>query len=435
MAHSERFQAAERALKSGAYDEARKLFREDEEARGSLLDTRAKLQAADGKLAAGDLNAAAALYEAVLERNPSMAEAYAGLCRISLFTNQLDAAKMHAMAAVRLSPRHGLGWTMVGLVHESLNELELAIEALKKGVELSPDVFLCQLNLGRVLAGQGRAQEAVAALTQATSLAPQNPDAFTFLGMAYRLGKQHRLALRAFEKAKDLAPTSVNAWATLGDVLFELKEFQAARDIFDLGLKACGDHPALLEKALAATLMLDDAAGAVAYLERELKVAPQHEQAWLNLANLSMLTGDFGKAEKVAKQLLEKNPKQWEAHFMLGNLYAAVPLAPKAEQAYRKAIELAPDKWQPMVNLATLFIEGTSAGQHAEAVKWLEQAATIAPTDWRIVYNQALAFTRLQQTDRALEVVRRIQKRAPADHPMVAEARKLESNLLEAAQR
>jgi hypothetical protein len=30
-------------------------------------------------------------------------------------------------------------------------------------------------------------------------------------------------------------------------------------------------------------------------------------------------------------------------------------------------------------------------------------------------------------------VVRRIQKQAPADHPMVAEARKLESNLLEAA--
>jgi tetratricopeptide (TPR) repeat protein len=433
MEHSERFQAAERALKSGAYDEAKKLFREDEEARGTLLDTRAQLQAADAKLAAGDLNTAAALYEAVLERNPSMAEAYAGLSRISLFTNQLDAAKMHAMAAVRLSPRHGLGWTMVGLVHESLNEMELAIEALKKGVELSPDVFLCQLNLGRVLAGQGRAPEAVAALTQATSLAPQSPDAFSFLGMAYRLGKQHRLALRAFEKAKDLAPKSVNAWATLGDLLFELKEFQAARDILDLGLKACGDHPALLEKALAATMMLDDTAGAVAYLERELKVAPQHEQAWLNLANLSTLTGDFDTAEKVAKQLLEKNPKQWEAHFMLGNLYAAVPLTPKAEQAYRKAIELAPDKWQPMVNLATLFIEGTSAVQHAEAVTWLDKAATIASTDWRIPYNQALAFTRLKQIDRALEVVRRIQKQAPADHPMVAEARKLESNLLEAA--
>ncbi|MBE2249449.1 MAG: tetratricopeptide repeat protein [Myxococcus sp.] len=432
MAHSQTFQRAERALKAGSYDEAKKLFREDEEANGSVSDTRAKLQAAEAKLAAGDVNAAAALYEAVLEVNPSIADAYAGLARVALFTNQLDAAKVHAMAAVRLAPRQGVGWTLVGLTHESLGEMELALDALKKGAELSPEVFLCQLNLGRVLAAQGKAQEAVAALTQATTIAPQNPDAFLFLGMAYRLGKQHRLALRALEKAKDLAPRSVSAWATLGDVLFELKEFKAARDVFDLGLKACGDHPALLEKALAATMMLDDAPAAVGYLERELLVAPDHEQAWLNLANVLMLTGDLDKAEQVALELLEKNPKQWEAHFALGNLYAAVPLAEKAEQAYRKAIALAPENFRPLVNLATLFVEGAVAAQHAEAVTLLEKAAALAPAnEWRIPYNQALAWTRLGKRDRALELVRGLMKKAPADHPLVAEARKLESNLLE----
>ena len=430
MADSDLFQRAERALKAGAYDEAKKLFREDEDAKGSRADSLAKLQSADAKLASGDVNAAATLYEAVLERNPSVAEAYQGLARVALFTGELEAAKVHAMAAVRLAPRHGLGWTLVGLVHESLNEHELALDALKKGAELSADSFLCQFNLGRFLASQGRAQEAVAALTQATGLAPTNPDGFLFLGLAYRVGKQHRLALRSLEKAKDLAPKNVDTWATLADVLFELKEFQAARDMLDLGLKACGDHPALLEKALAATMMLDDAPGAVAYLERELKVAPQHEQAWLNLANLSMLVGDFEKAERVAKQLLEKNPTQWEAHFVLGNLYAAVPLPEKAEAAYRKAIDAAPDNWRPLVNLATSFLEGNAAAKYPDALKLLEKAAKLAPAnEWRVPYNTALAFTRLGKKEQALELVRAIIRDAPAKHPMVAEAKKLEANL------
>ena len=138
-----------------------------------------------------------------------------------------------------------------------------------------------------------------------------------------------------------------------------------------------------------------------------------------------MLTGDFDKAEKVPRQLLEKNPKQWEAHFVLGNL------SPRCRSL--RTLRRRTGNWRPMVNLATLFLEGTSATQYAEALKLLEQAATIEPSDWRIAYNQALAFTRLKQADRALELVRRIQKQAPADHPMGAEARKLESNLLEAA--
>jgi tetratricopeptide (TPR) repeat protein len=433
MAHSDLFSRAEQALKAGAYDEAKKLFREDEEAKGSRADSLAKLQAADAKLAAGDLNAAAALYETVLERNPSVAEAYQGLGRIALFTGNLDAAKVHAMAAVRLAPRHGMGWTLVGLVHESLGEHDLVLDALKKGAELSPDVFLCQFNLGRYLASRGRAQEAVAALTQATGLAPTNPDGFLFLGLAYKVGKQYRLALKALEKAKDLAPKSLDAWATLGDVLFELREFKAARDMLDQGLAACGDHPALLEKALAATMMLDDVPGAVAYLERELKVAPQHEQAWLNLANVSILAGDYDKAEKVAKHLLEKNPRQWEAHFVLGNLYAAAPVPQKAEAAYRKARECAPKQWRPLVNLATLFIEGADASRYPEALSLLDEAAALAPkAEWRVPYNRALALTRLGRKDEALALARAIQRDAPTNHPLVAEAKKLESNLLEA---
>ncbi|MBN1209071.1 MAG: tetratricopeptide repeat protein, partial [Myxococcaceae bacterium] len=191
-----------------------------------------------------------------------------------------------------------------------------------------------------------------------------------------------------------------------------------------------GDHPALLEKALATAMMLSDTAGAIAYVERELKGVPGHEQGWLNLAHLRLLTKDFDKSEQAARALLERNPNNWEAWFHLGNLFEAVPLEDKAEEAYRKAVELAPDNWKPLTNLATLLIQRDSRAKNAEAVPLLEQALLLAPKgEWRVLYNLALAHTRLGKRERALELARRIQREAPPGDAMVEEARRLEANL------
>jgi tetratricopeptide (TPR) repeat protein len=400
MAQSELYRRAYEQLKAGKYEEAKRLFRDNEEASGTAAETKAWLRQAESLLDQGDLNAAARLYEQLLERNPSLPEVYLGLTRISLATRQLDAARVHATAAMSLAPELGQAWALMGLVLEAEGDVEGALQHLR----------------------------------EATEREPGDADHFYTLGMVSKRARQYESALRAFERAKELAPRSVDAWATLADVLFEVREFQAARDILDRGLAACGDHPALLEKALAAAMMLDDPEGAIGYVERELKLVPEHEQGWLNLANLRLLTRDFDKSEQAARELLRRNPKSWEAWFHLGNLYEAVPAEPQAEEAYRKAVELAPDNWKPVTNLAGLLIQMEARAKNAEAVPLLEQALMLAPKgEWRVHYNLALAHTKLGNRERALELARRIQREAPAGDAMVEQARRLESNLLEAA--
>jgi tetratricopeptide (TPR) repeat protein len=436
MTQSELYRRGYEQLKAGNYEEARRLFRENEESSGTAAETKSLLQQAELRLGEGDLDEAATLYEQLLERNPSLPEVYFGLTRVSLLTEELDAARVHASAATRLAPNLGLSWMFLGLTHEAEGDLETALQHVRKATELSPSVFLCQFNHGRVLAAAGRPAEGIAPLKKATGLEPGNPDGFYMLGMVYKQARQYENALRAFEQAKELAPQRLDTWATLADVLFEVKEFQAARDILDRGLAARGEHPALLEKALAAALMLSDTPGAIGYVERELQLVPDHEQGWLNLANLRLLSGDFDQSEKAARELLRRNPRSWEAWFHLGNLFEAVPAEKEAEEAYRKAVELAPDNWKPLANLAGLLIQMDSRPKNAEAVPLLEQAAALAPKgEWRVPYNLALAYTKLGKRERALELARRIQREAPAGDAMVEEARRLESNLLEAAAR
>jgi tetratricopeptide (TPR) repeat protein len=52
-----------------------------------------------------------------------------------------------------------------------------------------------------------------------------------------------------------------------------------------------------------------------------------------------------------------------------------------------------------------------------------------------VQYNLALAYARLGKKDRALELARKILRAAPEDDEIVPEAKKLESNLLEAGAR
>lgn len=436
MTQSDLQQRGYEQLRAGNYEEAKRLFREHEERAGTAAGTRTQLRQAEARLAAGDLKDAAERYEQVRERNPCLVDVYLGLARISLLTGQLDSARVHTTAAMRLGPDQGLSWALLGLVHEAQGDVEIALDHLREAVALSPSVFLCQYNYGRVLAVSGRPAEGLAALLQATGLEPRNPDGFCALGIAYKQAGQYANALRALERATALAPRSLDAWATLADVRFAAGEYEAAREGLDQALAACGDHPALLEKALAAAMMLSDTPGAIAYVERELRLVPAHAQGWLNLAHLALQARDFVKSESAARELLRRDPRNWQAWFHLGNLFDAVPLEQDAEQAYREAIALAPTQWQPLANLAGLLLQMKARNKNAEALPLLEKALTLVPRgEWLVHYNLALAHTKLGHPERALELTRRIQREAPPADPMVAQARKLESNLQEAAAR
>lgn len=422
------------ALKAGRYADARKLFDEHEAEAGTAKETRALLAQAEANLAAGRVDDAAEQLVAAVERNPGLAEAYVSLSRIALFTGQNADARTHATAAVKLGPQLPLAWTLLGLVHEAEGDAAGAERHLEKGAQLGAHEALAHYNLGRFLTSAGRAAEGIPALLKATELAPKNADAFIALGLAQRALKQYEKALASLEKAKELQPKNPDTWATLADVLFEVKEFKAARDMLDHGLAAVGDHPALLEKAIASAMLQDDVPGAVAYLEREVKVVPQHAQAWLNLAYLSLRTGDFDRSEAAAKALLEREPKHWEAWFHLGNLYDAVPDAAKAEAAYRQAVAAAPDNWKVLMNFATCLLQEPARAKHEEAKALLTRAKAHAPQgEWRVHYNLALASVRLGDDAAALALAQEIQRGAGPEEPMRAEAQKLEANLREKA--
>lgn len=432
MATNDLFTKGLAELKAGRIAEARKLFTQSEDQAGTSADSKKLLQQAEANLSAGKLDVAARGFNTVLERNPTVPEVYTGLARIALFTSQLGDAKVHASAAVKVGPQLGLSWTLMGLVHEASGDSKQALLHLEKGASLSPNLFLCQFNYGRLLTAESRAAEAMPFLLKACELEPKNADALITLAAAMRKVKEFEKALKTLEKARDLNPKYVQSWAALGDTLFEAKQFKAAREVLERGMAAAGDHPALLEKASAAAVMMSDPKGAVAYLERELKVVPDYERGWLNLARLAMTAGDGTRSEQAAKVVLQKNPKSWEAWLHLGDLYDSIPDEQKAEAAYREALKVGADQWKVLMNFGAALVQTTVKAKHLEGRQLLERAVKAAPQgEFRPLYNLALAHVQLGEPRKALELARVVLNGAPPADPIVVEARRLESNLLE----
>ncbi|MDX2012995.1 MAG: tetratricopeptide repeat protein [Myxococcaceae bacterium] len=424
------FQRGRRALEAGRFDEARRLFDQHEAALGTTDETRSLLAAAEAKTAAGDVNGAARDFQRVVERNPTLAHAWVGLGRLALFTGDVASAKAHASAATQLEPGLGAGWTVLGVVREASGDSTGALEALRRGAASAPEAFFSQFNLGRVLASLRRFDEALPSLRRAVELEPKNPSAHdTFAHVLSQAGRLDE-AVAPLEQVVLLTPRRVEPWASLVDLHFARKAPDEARTAADRGLREAGESPILLEKAIACAVLLDDVGGAVGYLERELAAAPQHERAWLNLANLSILTGDVSRAEQVARALLEKNPAKWEAHFVLGNLLEATARLDDSIAAYRLAVTHGPHEWRPRVNLGAALVQHASAERHREAVEVLSSALRLVPRgEWRAHYNLALAKARLGQRDEALALVQRIEAEAQAGAPIVVEANRLRRNL------
>ena len=329
--HTELIVRDTRQLHAGELDEAMTSSQESEELAGTAARTLETLQQADRAHAEGQLKLANGLYLWVLARNPCLVEAYLGLARIAFATGQLDLARVYAAAATRLGPRLGLGWTLLAAAKEAQGDAAGALPLFAKGASLSPDVFLCQLNLGRALLSLDRPKEAVDPLAAATALEPESADAFGFLGRAQLQADRPLPALRALERAQQLDQRNISRWVDPAEALSWGGGLPAMAGLTDDRLTRMGERAVLLEKAAAAALPPRDAPLAIDHVKRELAVAP-------NLARLNLTTRDFDLAEQAAQALLDKRAKHGEALLLLRNLYEAVGLKNKAVDASDRAI-------------------------------------------------------------------------------------------------
>ena len=363
--------------------------------------------------------------------NPRSGVAW-GTLGVALFSYEFKPeAQTCLQEARRLEPKNPRWPYFYGL---SLfpDDTATGIEQLRIAIDLHADQDATARNrLGTILAEIGEYDEAEAQFTTVLNRWPDDPNAILGLGKIAAARGQlpssvtylHRAITSPFT-AKTAAHLLVNVETRLGNVakareLLETLEnlpddrplpdaFVEEASVVHTGRRAWIDYATKLYRATR----IDEAQPLV---ERTLRVYPESEEAWILMARIQLRQQNLREAEKSWMRAIELAPQAVEAHVQLGvtlmrqrrpaesarHFLRAIEIKPTLSEAhfnlalacsatqditaaaksFREAIRLKPDFPDAYLGLADMVFK---LGERDEALRLLDQASQLAPSDARI---------------------------------------------------
>ncbi|GAA4328777.1 hypothetical protein GCM10023144_14920 [Pigmentiphaga soli] len=351
----------------------------------------------------GDLDAAAADFQAVLAARPNDGDALGGLGVLRLrqenFAEAKDllerASRQGAASRWRTALNSATYWTLVRQAegYRSGGNLDAARQALEQAVKIDPDEPTAQNALGDVLVATGQLDAAEATYRRVLDKQADNPDAIRGLVGVMSQNNKPDQALALIDR---LTPQQQEQIGELG----RLRAAQA------VGM------------AKAAAQRGDDA-GARVHLEEALLNDPTSPWIRLDLARLYMKVGAYNDARGVMDGLLVSNPNMPEA------LYASALLAAEMKD-WRGALDtlnrIPPqNRTRDMATLqrrawvhaqSDLASSLAKDGRTQEAIAMLTQAQGYAGQDPELLGAVAMAYTDAGDTNRALAMIRQLMTRS-----------------------
>ena len=197
---------------------------------GPLLAKEKQWEEARQFLADGNATEAKAAFEALLTRYPGEPDLHLFLAITFLRLRDPKAAEDATRKAIAIDPNHVEARTLLGWIESEIHgNFDAAIEQYSKVVELRPDSWEAQNNLGVAFKRKGEPDKATASFTQALKLRPDYGAALSNRGWVFAQQNKWRDAREDFEQALRLDPGNDGALYGLSQALREARDYAGAQ--------------------------------------------------------------------------------------------------------------------------------------------------------------------------------------------------------------
>ena len=270
---------------------------------------------------AGQLEAAAGLYQTVLSKEPDNANA------------------LH----------------LLGLLHHQRGDHVRAVELIGRAVALRPNAASFHANLAEAYRSLGQCERAIGSCRAAIVLRPELMEAHNNLGLALQGLDRHAEAIESLRKALALAPDFAPAHYNLGISLQELGQVDEALAHFHRAVALDPKSP--LAQAKLGKLLLD--AGrpeeALPHCREAVRLQPDQAALYHNLGLALKSLTHLADARSAFQEAIRLNPKLGRSYSQLGQILQQEGQLKEAETAFREALRVQPGYTVPHARLATLL--------------------------------------------------------------------------------
>jgi len=231
------------------------------------------------------------------------------LLAIQMFKKAIQKDENYAFAYAGLAD----GYSQLYMFFDRNTEnLEKALVASQKALELDPELAEAHSSRGLALAQNNQFEEAVKQFETAIQLNPKLYDAYYEYGRACRVQGKHDQAVKLFEKATQVEPENYHSAHFLVDAYRDLnmenemqKANQRALEVFRKHIDLNPDDARALYLGAGALIRADDPEGALRWVKKAISINPDETSVLYNATCIYSLLGKFDEALDYFEKAIE----------------------------------------------------------------------------------------------------------------------------------
>jgi len=361
----------------------------------------------------------------------------------ALDENRYPAAVESFTQAIAADPKDYSLHFNLALAYSLMGKNADAIPEYKKTLELKPDLYEAELNLGISLLREKQPVEAVVYLTPAVArnakeyrpnyylatallgagdfvkagqvytsalaIDPKSPD--VELGLAHALAGQNKLedAAAHFKKAAELNASYRDDLLELAGMYEKANQPEQAMSIY----QQFPENPGAQERMGELLLKAGKAAEAIPCFQFAVAKSPT-EANRAALAEAFLKNNEPGKAQPLVEQILAADPDNFEIRMLHGRLIRDQRKFPEAAEEFERAAKLKPDAPQAWSELAGVLV---MAENYPPALAALDRIAALKAEKPGHVFLRAIVLDKIRDLKPALESYRRFLQMSQGENP------------------
>lgn len=223
-------------------------------------------------------------------------------------SGQLDAAEAIYNAVLVQHPNRASVLHDLGVVHAQRGEFERAEELVRRAVEIAPEKGTYRLTLASIFADRNLLEDAVDSYERVLAITPESADVLVGYGTVLSRCGRHEAAIASFSRAFAIRPDHVGAYCNCGIVLASLGRFSEAITHYDHALSIDPTCVVALGNRGVALGDLGRDDEAMRSYDQALAIKPEYPDALNNRAVLFMKMRAFERAAQEFARLIDLMP-------------------------------------------------------------------------------------------------------------------------------
>ncbi len=251
---------------------------------------------------------------------------------------------------------------------------------------------------GSVLLQRKKYKDAIISLKDVTIKAPKTSQFHYFLAIALSQDGRIEEAKSEFKSAIDLDPGYTPAKLSLAKLLMEDGWHMEAIKHCENLLKIQPDNVDALQMSGVAYMKIKDFEQAEVKFKKLLQLQP--DLGDINLANLSLQSGQLSKCISQCEAIIESSPEETKIYNILGLAHIRRGSLDKGIEQFERVIGIKPDLDSAYLNLARAFVASEKTD---EALNTIKQAVSVNPINVDARIMLAVLYQREGKLNEAIE--------------------------------